>query len=430
MSASTSDVDVPESFDDLLEKIHVPNFSPVEPPAVNDPEVLEWNGIMQSILGRLREQVRSQRLKTDGAALVIARVAPLSSKDIWVHEDTRDDALSVLSKLDVDGQIIRVVLEKHIKPIFQANPHPFIQTSTGRALPRGAGGAMAAQDQYNEQPWKGYPSVDGTVSWCISRTTSSSFESLWHLIIPPVITFLDDYKAAYKLKGVRLVSAMLDNVPPDVLRKTGVGNLLSTSLSTAMTFLHDRSTADLIRETVPAIGSLINMTTDPDSEERFDRLCYLVGEGIIGGIWVYARHEESDVIEASTDVLPEVVHALGIGTARYLNGLIPQCTFLIAPNDTRPEPATTNLSALKALIAIMEECQPRLNRFKGSIFGTAGECWMSARKRLTRQKDIKAFKDHITKVYALLLEVCPSMKSEYDRCLSVLPDDFGQVMSS
>ncbi len=60
MSASTSDVDVPESFDDLLEKIHVPNFSPVEPPAVNDPEVLEWNGIMQSILGRLREQVRSQ----------------------------------------------------------------------------------------------------------------------------------------------------------------------------------------------------------------------------------------------------------------------------------------------------------------------------------------------------------------------------------
>lgn len=187
MSASTSDVDVPESFDDLLEKIHVPNFSPVEPPAVNDPEVLEWNGIMQSILGRLREQVRSQRLKTDGAALVIARVAPLSSKDIWVHEDTRDDALSkserptrtvskalcegVLSKVDVDGQIIRVVLEKHIKPIFQANPHPFIQTTTGRALPRGAGGAMAAQDQYNEQPWKEYPSVDGTVSWCISRTT-------------------------------------------------------------------------------------------------------------------------------------------------------------------------------------------------------------------------------------------------------------------
>ncbi len=87
-----------------------------------------------------------------------------------------------------------------------------------------------------------------------------------------------------------------------------------------MTFLHDRSTPDLIRETVPAIGTLINMTTDPDSEERFDRLCHLVGEGIIGGIWVYARHEESDVIEASTDVLPEVVHALGIGTARYLNG--------------------------------------------------------------------------------------------------------------
>lgn len=89
-----SDTDEPQSFQDLLEKLHVPNFNPVEPPAVNDPEVLEWNGTMQTILGALREQVGSQHLSTEGVALAIARIAPLSSKGIWVHEDTRDDALS------------------------------------------------------------------------------------------------------------------------------------------------------------------------------------------------------------------------------------------------------------------------------------------------------------------------------------------------
>lgn len=57
---------------------------------------------------------------------------------------------------------------------------------------------------------------------------SSSIESLWHLIIPPTMTFLDDYKAAYKLKGVRLVSVLLDSVPPDLLHRTGVGKLLAT----------------------------------------------------------------------------------------------------------------------------------------------------------------------------------------------------------
>lgn len=86
-----------------------------------------------------------------------------------------------------------------------------------------------------------------------------------------------------------------------------------------MTFLHDPSTPDLIRETVPTAVKLIKMTSDPDSEESFDRLSDLVGEGIIGGIWVYSRYDEGAVIEASMDVLPEVVHALGIGSARYLN---------------------------------------------------------------------------------------------------------------
>lgn len=42
------------------------------------------------------------------------------------------------------------------------------------------------------------------------------------------MTFLDDYKAAYKLKGVRLVSNMLDNVPSDLIKRTGVGKLIST----------------------------------------------------------------------------------------------------------------------------------------------------------------------------------------------------------
>jgi len=197
-----------------------------------------------------------------------------------------------------------------------------------------------------------------------------------------------------------------------------------------MTFLHDRSTPGLIRETVPAIVRLINMTTALDSEERFDRLCHLVGEGIIGGIWVYSRFDESSTIEASMDVLPEVVHALGIGTARYLNGLIPQCTFLIAPNDSRPEPTSINLSALKALVAIMEECQPRIKRFSGSIFGTVGECWMNVRRKVTRPKDISTYKMQIRQIYVLLLKVCPAMKAEYDRCLSVCPGDFQQVMTS
>lgn len=42
------------------------------------------------------------------------------------------------------------------------------------------------------------------------------------------MTFLDDYQVPYKLLGVRLVSDMLNRVPPDLLLRTGVDALMFT----------------------------------------------------------------------------------------------------------------------------------------------------------------------------------------------------------
>ena len=53
------------------------------------------------------------------------------------------------------------------------------------------------------------------------------------------------------------------------------------------------------------------------SRERFDQLCALLGDGIIGTTWTYASREK-DVMLASLQALPAVVDALGVGAARYL----------------------------------------------------------------------------------------------------------------
>ena len=41
------------------------------------------------------------------------------------------------------------------------------------------------------------------------------------------MTYLDDYKAPYKLQGVRLASQLLQRAPPELLRRTGMDVLLS-----------------------------------------------------------------------------------------------------------------------------------------------------------------------------------------------------------
>ena len=52
------------------------------------------------------------------------------------------------------------------------------------------------------------------------------YERVWHLVIPPMMTLLDDYEVPYKTLGVRIVSEMLDRVPPELLRRTGMDGLI------------------------------------------------------------------------------------------------------------------------------------------------------------------------------------------------------------
>ena len=42
------------------------------------------------------------------------------------------------------------------------------------------------------------------------------------------MTMLDDYQPPYKLKGVQVVQAILQNVPSSLLRRTGIDTLLRT----------------------------------------------------------------------------------------------------------------------------------------------------------------------------------------------------------
>ena len=89
------------------------------------------------------------------------------------------------------------------------------------------------------------------------------------------------------------------------------------SLNRALTFLHSPHTPDILRAAIPAVTNLIEGTTLPGSEQRFTQLCALLGDGVIGSVWMYSS-EDADAIEASVDVLPILVRALGIGATRYL----------------------------------------------------------------------------------------------------------------
>jgi hypothetical protein len=89
------------------------------------------------------------------------------------------------------------------------------------------------------------------------------------------------------------------------------------SLNRALTFLHSPHTPAILRTAIPSATNLIVHTTEPGSEQRFTQLCALLGDGVIGSVWMYSS-EDADAVEASIEVLPILVRALGIGVTRYL----------------------------------------------------------------------------------------------------------------
>ena len=52
------------------------------------------------------------------------------------------------------------------------------------------------------------------------------YERLWSLVVPPIMVLLDDYEVKYKIEGIHVVEALLENAPPDLLKRTGISELL------------------------------------------------------------------------------------------------------------------------------------------------------------------------------------------------------------
>jgi len=210
------------------------------------------------------------------------------------------------------------------------------------------------------------------------------------------MTLLDDYEAPYKIHGIKIVSELLQRAPIDLLKRTGIDGLLFTvrlipipslfkynshftltpqkSLSTSLTNLHNPFTPTIIRTAIPTTLTLINLSTPPGSQIRFDKLCTLLGDSIIGNVWIYASME-LECVQATLDVLPGVIEMLGIGCARYLKVLIPQLIHPLLPSLVGPSKGM-QLSSLRALHVLIDECSPRIPRWKGTILDAVAKCWV------------------------------------------------------
>ncbi|KAL4075627.1 hypothetical protein J3A83DRAFT_4369827 [Scleroderma citrinum] len=243
--------------DELLDSLVVPPaFSRYD--GISDVGIVSGLQGWQTKLVPTLSRLSPSSLPTTEQAKLVRVLAPLTAQDApWTNAKSRTLANALLAAITPTPALVKDILDNGVKPLFSATPHPRLHTGTARVLAHPAD----SQDPFHHQPWKDHPGLDEVIRWCILNTQPSAYDQTWPLILPPIMTFLDDYEVPYKIRGVHLVSKMLTRVPPNLLLRTGVDGLLFTSLINALNHLRDPSTPELIRAVVPTTIQLIDLTT-------------------------------------------------------------------------------------------------------------------------------------------------------------------------
>ncbi|KIJ56772.1 hypothetical protein M422DRAFT_62703 [Sphaerobolus stellatus SS14] len=411
-------------------------------------QIQEWNTQSLQVVQEL-QQLLSQEdvvlLLPEDIAVVFAISVPLSSEEQWIDGSLRVVAESLYTQLPAPTlDVITSVLTYHVKPCFIKNPHSRINVESGRKLHRAAGGSAGVTDFYEDQEWKNYPWIGHILHWCIKHLNSEDYERLWPLVIPPSMTLLDDYEIYSKLNGVWVISEMLVNVPPILLKRTGIDGLLKTvellftallcfwfiqlqSLKSTTLHLHSPLTPQLIRTSIPAFITLTNITTTDGSRERFDELSTLLGDNILGGIWLYAYNEYA-TLEVSILALPAVLEELGIGSVRFLKPIISQLIHNITEVPTIEASCAMQVASVALLEFLMNTYCERIFHWSGFIAEGFARCWVALQESSLVSKTVD-LRQALKQACATLMEVCPSVvQNEYKQLLSCDSDMFGRLL--
>ncbi|KAG0656116.1 hypothetical protein C6P46_000435 [Rhodotorula mucilaginosa] len=297
--------------------------------------------------------------------------------------------------------LARHVLTVSLPPYFKL--HPKLNPATGRVLsrPLGGEGALNTWFESSEQDvtsWRRQVGLAAVVNLVIEALQPGEIEDLWPFLLPPLLSYLDDFESANKMRGVAILGTLLKRVDASLLRRTGVGKVFERSLEACFSALSDPNTPRLLAATHPIALQLVNLQYPPPrpsdplaaDEPRFEALCRLFTTSIVHA-WEF-KGQNVAIETVTACALAPLVDAMGSATIRYLQILMPHLTDLLVTTATAGgdgtwtvDTATMMLAASRALVAVVRNARLRMRRWEGKIGVAVSQCWIGMHESKTAQ---------------------------------------------
>lgn len=154
-----------------------------------------------------------------------------------------DDAIAAVKDNhgELVSSLVRHFLELTIRPLFAKTRPPDITAQGHKSMtpvnPHARSHDLNEAFSGEKPAWKQDPHALGLLRWCVKHLTYARTETMWPLLIPPVMKLTDDSDTEYKAAGCQLLHDLFQAVSPALLKRTNLGQHFEDALTTAISFL-------------------------------------------------------------------------------------------------------------------------------------------------------------------------------------------------
>ncbi|KAI5784230.1 hypothetical protein FPQ18DRAFT_282257, partial [Pyronema domesticum] len=321
-------------------------------------------------------------LDSSDRELITTLAAFNSPEDPWTTATSQQLARGLLDTILGDekgkGELYTPILRDVIKPLFSRTP------STSRITPAGR---LAIRENSNNRIdtapplWlTERPEVVGVLEFILETIPAAQIEANWGLIVPPVLTLMDNTITSVKTRAVGMISTLLRRLEEEegtrtLLKRTGLGTVFWDAVLATLSYLPPLTPVpESVMLLKAGYGCLIQLAKAREKElkKRALLLDAVVREGFLRGMRFADKF--MDVVVVLVESLREVVTEMGVYFVKHLKSVVPVLGDLLA------DPfGDANLLLLGVVIktteVVVENCWMRMESYRGEILRGTAVCW-------------------------------------------------------
>lgn len=304
------------------------------------------------------------------------------------HPDVKDPT-EAIEEVKKHGELTSALashfLKLTIRPLF-AKAKPDSVTEQGRKkvtadLP--AKMTAESSDERLTKPWKNEKESHALalLHWVVHSLDSQSTERLWPLLVPPILTLVDDWETKHKRHGASLLHSLLHNTPPTLLTRTGLGPVFEDALLPCLTYLPPLTpapdSAAILNTAYPALLTLTATRFPPSDPTTTTPRLRALDKHLRTALLHSLAHAGQYPLVAATLLahLPPLLDALALDTVKHLQYLLPPLRDALT-NAARARQREVLLAALEALRAVLRNAWPRIGEHRVVVLGGLTGAWL------------------------------------------------------